>query len=293
MKIQFLLVPYDSGRREWRMGRGPSFLLRHGVGSAIRSLGNEVDAEYVEPGGADNPNPPAPTEIATTFSLYRQLADRIRVARGAGAMPIVLGGNCGVTLAAVAAAPDPQKIGVLWLDAHADFNTPDTTASGFLDGMGLATLTGRCWRTLASRIAGFAPVPDDQVVLCGARDIDPLEETLLASSSIRVVPGAAIRSDGLAASLTNALDAVRERVGQLHFHLDADVLDGARARANAFAAPGGLTSEELVEVARMTAARFDIVSVAVTAYDPAIDTEAEIPRALTPALEALLGASSG
>ena len=51
MKIQFLLVPYDSGRREWRMGRGPSYLLRHGAGSSIRALGHEVEAEYVEPGG--------------------------------------------------------------------------------------------------------------------------------------------------------------------------------------------------------------------------------------------------
>src|SRR5690348_17839791 len=76
MKIQFLLVPYDSGRREWRMGRGPSFLLRHGVGSGIRSLGHEVDAEYIEPTGVESANPPASTEIATSFSLYRQVAVR-------------------------------------------------------------------------------------------------------------------------------------------------------------------------------------------------------------------------
>src|SRR5204862_8133960 len=142
MKIQFLLVPYDSGRREWRMGRGPSYLLRHGVGSSIRALGHEDDAEYVEPGGIESPNPPASTEIATSFSLYRRLAMRAREARASGAMPIVLGGNCGVTLGALAG--DGGDIGVLWLDAHADFNTPATTTSGFLDGIGLAALTGRC-----------------------------------------------------------------------------------------------------------------------------------------------------
>ena len=155
MKIQFLLVPYDSGRREWRMGRGPSYLLRHGVGSSLRALGHEVDAEYVEPGGLDGPNPPASAEIATSFSLYRQVAVRARAARANGALPIVLGGNCGVTLGAIAAATMSGRgdLGVLWLDAHADFNTPETTVSGFLDGMGLAVLTGRCWRSLAMSCA--------------------------------------------------------------------------------------------------------------------------------------------
>ena len=288
MKIQFLLVPYDSGRREWRMGRGPSFLLRHGVGSSIRSLGNDVDAEYVEPRGVDSPNPPASTEIATSFSLYRELAERARAARATGALPIVLGGNCGVTLGALASAPDTREIGVLWLDAHADFNTPDTTASGFLDGMALAMLTGRCWRTLASTIQGFSPVADDHVVLCGARDVDPQEGELLATSKIGVVRGETIRSGGLARSLTPALDALRARVSRLHVHLDADVLDATRARANHFATPGGLTIDELVEVARLAVQRFEIVSAAVTAYDPAIDTTAAVPPPITGALEALL-----
>src|SRR5690348_7594037 len=106
MKIQFLLVPYDSGRREWRMGRGPSFLLRHGVGSGIRSLGHEVDAEYIEPTGVESANPPASTEIATSFSLYRQVAVRTHAARASTALPIVVSGNCGVTLGAMAGQPD-------------------------------------------------------------------------------------------------------------------------------------------------------------------------------------------
>ncbi|HEY2375695.1 MAG TPA: arginase family protein [Gemmatimonadaceae bacterium] len=280
MKIQFLLVPYDSGRREWRMGRGPSFLLRHGVGSSIRALGHEVDAEYIEPGSVDQSNPPASTEIATSFSLYRQVAERAREARLREALPIVLGGNCGVTLGAIAGH---GTAGVLWLDAHADFNTPETTASGFLDGMALATLTGRCWRTMASRIPGFAPVSDENVVLAGVRDLDPPEEVLLEQSQVTVVRGVE--------TLTPALDALRERVSRLHFHLDADVLDAELARANSFAARGGLTIPQLADVARLAAARFEITSVAVTAYDPAIDTSASVPPAIAAALEALL--SSG
>jgi arginase len=304
MKIQFLLVPYDSGRREWRMGRGPSYLLKHGVGSSIRALGHDVDAEYVEASGVHSANPPASTEIATSFSLYREVAERARAARENGALPIILGGNCGVTLGAVAsmvprrrvlsvgdddtAARELDDVGVLWLDAHGDFNTPETTRSGFLDGMALATLTGRCWYSMSHSIPGFHPVSERNVVLGGVRDLDAAERDLLRESDVCIADGAAERPPRLEESIAAALRQLRGRVSRLHFHLDADVLDEAEARANVFAAPFGLTSTSLTEVARLAASQFEIVSVAVTAYDPAIDTAGAVPPAIVRALEALL-----
>jgi arginase len=304
MKVQFLLVPYDSGRREWRMGRGPSYLLKHGVGSGIRALGHEVDAEYVEPGGVHDANPPASTEIATTFSLYRELANRARDARANGALPIALGGNCGVTLGMMASlvparrimtsAEDDEgfreldEVGVLWLDAHADFNTPETTQSGFLDGMSLAILTGRCWYALSRSIPGFRPMDERNVVLAGIRDLDPSETDLVRDSELTVAKGKEARPTQLPERIADALRQLRSRVGQLHVHLDVDVLDDTVARGNAFAAPFGLTSDELAEVARLAASEFTVVSASVTAYDPAIDTAGAIPPAIARAVEALL-----
>jgi len=300
MKIQFLLVPYDSGRREWRMGRGPSYLLRHGVGSSIRALGHEVDAEYVEPGGVQAPNPPASTEIATSFSLYREVAERARTARENGALPIILGGNCGVSLGAVASLvprrqilsvgdgeasyPELEDVGVLWLDAHGDFNTPETTRSGFLDGMSLAMLTGRCWYTLCRGIPGFRPMPERHIALGGVRELDPAEDDLLRESEMVIARGAT----HLVQQIDDGLAELGQGVRRLHVHLDADVLDESEGRANVFAAPFGLTGSELRDIARMAATRFEIVSVAVTAYDPAIDTTGAIPPLIVGALEALL-----
>lgn len=304
MKIQFLLVPYDSGRREWRMGRGPSYLLRHGVGSSIRALGHEVDAEYVEPGGVQAPNPPASTEIATSFSLYREVAERARIARENGAMPIILGGNCGVSLGAMASLvprrrilsvgddeasyPELDDVGVLWLDAHGDFNTPETTRSGFLDGMSLAMLTGRCWYTLGRGIPGFRPVAERHILLGGVRELDPAEDDLLRESELLVARGVAGQPTRLAEQVGDGLEELRRRVRRLHVHLDADVLDESEGRANAFAAPFGLTSGELGEIARRAASLFEIVSVSVTAYDPAIDAAGALPPIIVGALEALL-----
>ena len=289
MKLQFLLVPYDSGHREWRMGRGPAYLLRHGAGSALRALGHDVDAEYVEPAGYQGSNPPASTEIATSFSLYRELAARARAARERDALAVVLSGNCGATLGAVAGACDSSSgdIGVVWLDAHGDFNTPDTTTSGFLDGMALAALTGRCWRALTASIPGFAPVPDANVVLAGVRALDPAEEVLLEESEVDVVRAASIRSAGLRASLNPALERLGDRVARVHLHVDVDVLDANEARANAFATEGGLTIAELPETVRLVADRFAVTSITFSAYDPAVDADGGVVKAMAGCLEAL------
>jgi arginase len=293
MRVHFLLVPYDSGHREWRMGRGPSHLLRHGAGSTLRAMGHDVDAEFIEldsdvgPGGE---SPPMATEIASSFQLYGKVAARVRSLREHHALPIVLGGNCGVTLGAVAgdssAAPS-SDVGVVWLDAHGDFNTPDTSTTGFLDGMTLAALTGRGWRALTSTIPGFAAVPDAAVVLAGVRDLDPAEEVMLEESEVAVVRAASVRSVGLAQALEPALEQLRQRVTRLHLHVDLDVLDAAEARANHYASRGGLKVVELAEVVRLVSGQFDVASIAFTAYDPMYDTDSKVLQAVVGALEVL------
>lgn len=89
------------------------------------------------------------------------------------ARPIILSGNCGSAALSAVAALNPREIAIIWFDAHADFNTPETSQSGFLDGMGLAILTGRCWRRLAERFHSFRPVPDTHVTQVGVRENDP------------------------------------------------------------------------------------------------------------------------
>src|SRR6185503_13203733 len=140
-----------------------------------------------------------------------------------------------------------------------------------LDGMSLAMLTGRCWYTLGRGIPGFRPVAERHILLGGVRELDPAEDDLLRESEMLVARGQAARPTRLAEQIADGLEELRGRVRRLHVHLDADVVDESEGRANAFAAPFGLKSSELQEVARLAASRFDIASVSVTAYDPAID----------------------
>lgn len=285
MQIQVLLAPYDSGHREWRMGRGPAHLVRHGVASNLRALGHDVDAEYCAPPRGDE-TIDRPLEISTSFALYRDVARRARLARERDALPLIFGGNCGVTLAALAASDGAP--GVLWLDAHGDLNSPETSTSGFLDGMSLAALIGRAWKPLTASIPGFRPIPEAHVVLAGVRDLDDDERTLIEGLALTVVPGSVMHGARGHAALVGALDTLRSRCDAIHVHLDCDVIDAAVARANHFAVPGGPDVADLVNAMELVAARFRLASASVTAFDPEVDVSGAVPTAVVAALEALV-----
>ena len=274
MHIHTILVPYDSGHRGARMGRGPLHFAEHGVSHRLRTGGHQVSETTIDVPTA------FPTELGTSFAVYRSLSDQVRAVVAGGGFPMILAGNCGSSLGTVsgvrAASPnddfaDDSAIGVIWLDAHADFNTPETTTSGFLDGTVLAALTGRGWSALTASIPGFRPVPDAHVVLVGARDLDAEEERLLASSRVLRVEAARMQADGARAALDPALAELARHVSRVYLHIDLDVHDPAEAQANQYAAPGGLTADSVRDLVRVVAERFSIVAAALTAYDPTYD----------------------
>lgn len=100
----------------------------------------------------------------------------VRDARAADRRIVVLSSSCHTAIGSVAGMTGPAR-GVIWLDCHADFNTPESTGSGLLDGMTLACLTGRCWRRMCSKVPGFEPVLDANTLLVGARDLNDGEAT--------------------------------------------------------------------------------------------------------------------
>ena len=260
MDIQLLAVPYDSGNRGMRMGAGPERLLDAGLERALRENGHTVHTRIAEL-TAD-----WQAEIQTSFELMRMLSAAVREARESGRFPIVLAGNCNTAVGTLAGL-GAQSTGVAWFDAHGDFNTPETTRSGFLDGTAVAIITGRCWTQLAATIPEFAPIPDDRVCLIGTRDLDSLESALLDESSVDIVEPRQLRS-----SLPRVLEKIREQVDSMYVHLDLDVLDSAVAAANSYAISGGLTLEDLDHALAQIAARFRIAGLTLSAYDPAVDT---------------------
>lgn len=278
MKIQLLLVPYDSGQRAWRCGSGPEHLIRAGLPDHLRRHGHDVTAIHlIEDDPAETP-----AEIRTAFELARRLALAVRSARAAGHFPLVLSGNCNTAIGTLSGLT-PSRRATFWFDAHGDCNTPETTTSGFLDGMGLAMTMGLCWQGLGATIAGFEPVSADTTFLLGARDLDPPEAELLQRSAIATIPVRQI-PEALPSLLARA--PLADTLGYLH--LDLDVLDPAVGHANYLPAPDGLSLGQLTGAITAIRARVPLGAAALTSYSPDDDYNQGICQAAFAAIDAIV-----
>jgi arginase len=268
VRVDLLSVPYDSGVRGARMGAGPEKLMECGLIDRLEQAGHEVVACTIRlPSDAFMP------EVQAAFELDRRLAGCVAETIAAGAFPVILSGNCITSVGTVAGIGDPE-LGVIWLDAHGDFNTPETTLGGFLDGMALATLTGRCWTLLAATVPGFVPVAEKRVMLFGARDLDSREATALIESEIERLSPDAMRS-GVHENLVQRGAHTQD----VYLHIDLDSLDPSEGRANGFAVAGGFSVADVRSLVDEVASVFRIRAVAVTAFDPMHDTDGRVCEA--------------
>lgn len=272
--LRVLGVAYHLGRAGVGMGGGPLRLLASGATDALRRQGHALEVSDVER------EAPFTNEVMAHFDVLASVARSTRRAVDEGVFPFVLGGNCGTVLGVVAGVGRGERGGVVWFDAHADANTPETTESGFLDGMPVAVLVGRCWSRLAAGIPGFAPLPEDQVLLAGVRDMDESEQRLVTSSGLSMVGPAGVAGAG--SLFCSALEALAGRVDSVHVHVDLDVIDTSDGYANEFAADGGPRLGDLLEAIRSIRERCAVNSVSLTSFDPDVDVDG---RALESALQ--------
>ncbi|HEY7461332.1 MAG TPA: arginase family protein [Gemmatimonadota bacterium] len=264
MDVRLIQVAYHLGHERTGMGLGPVRYLEAGAAGELTHRGHTVHVEEVRLEGQ------ASDEVGAVFELNRRLAGVVRQAVADGAFPLVLAGNCSSSLGILAGLAEPD-IGIVWFDAHGDFNTPETTRSGFFDGMALAVATGRCWRELAASVPGFTAVGEERVLLVAARDLDPAERRLLESSAVTRV--------ARAAELEAALQRLAGSARGVYLHLDLDALDPEDGRANAYAAAGGFSLAELEAAIGAVRKRFALRGAALTAYDPAADASGRACRA--------------
>jgi arginase len=207
--------------------------------------------------------PPLPDadEMTRTGVVLAALASLVEGAVRAGERPVSLGGDCCQPIAVMAGL---ARAGVrpllLWLDAHGDFNTHETTISGFVGGMPLAMLTGR-GRLDFLRAVALDPIPDHDVVLSDARNLDPREAELLAQSAVHRV-----------ASLDDAI-AVLPPDRPVYVHVDTDIADGGDLPQTLFPEPGGPSTAEVARALAHLRATREIAAVSMTAWSPARDAD--------------------
>ncbi len=225
----------------------------------------------------NRPELPESTTQARMTAAHQPLAESVAETLVAGDRPIVVAGDCCATIAVGAglgrAGIDPVLV---WFDAHGDFNTWDTTLSGFLGGMPLAMLVGCGDPTLGQGVR-LRPLSEDRVVLTDARDLDPGERQLLESSAVRHLGD------------PRQLPAADLPAGPVWVHFDVDVVDPSDVPAVLYPAAGGLRATAMEKVFRALAARAEIAAVSLSTWNPKLDRDGGTRDLCLRLLEALLG----
>ncbi|SEO33341.1 arginase [Salinihabitans flavidus] len=246
--ILLIGAPVDSGKRRRGCLMGPDAYRTAGLRESLTDLGLTVtDRGNLAPALHDTPAPDGHLHAwGETVGWTRALAEAAEAAMDSG-LPIFLGGDHALSAGTVAgvarhAVRQGRPQFVLWLDAHSDFHTPESTASGHLHGTPVAYIAGR---------AGFdgfppltPPVPEENICLLGLRSVDPAERAALQDSRIRRHDMREIDETGIARPLAAFLDTVARAGGALHVSLDVDFLDPSVAPAVGTTVPGGATVRE-------------------------------------------------
>jgi arginase len=206
--------------------------------------------------------------MADSIRVGAQLRQLVHAVVLDGNVPLVLAGSCDVAPAVLAGIKRPG-IGVIWLDAHADFNTPHSSVSGFWPGMTLAVVVGDCGQEVWSAL-GWRPVAPQRVLLIGVRSLSPEEESLrVKRSALRVVGW----RDGLPQDdVESALEGLAQEVDEVYLHLDLDALDpdiGLGVVDPPVA--GGLSRSQLTQLVSEIHQRLTVVGATIATYTPAND----------------------
>jgi arginase len=283
MDICLIQVPYTMGDERQGSSKGPECLVRAGATKLIAAKGLAVTVKRVDRGEPFRDSGNASSIVS------KRLASIVRQAIAAKQFPLVLAGGCDVSKG-VLSGFEHSQCGVVWFDAHGDFNTPETTTSGYFDGMSLAVITGHCYQNYwAAQIGNSTPIPESATLMLGVRDLDPAERELLDHSAVQVVRWHEGKPQG---DVRVALDKLARRVPEVYLHIDMDSLDPQVAPGVVFdPVPGGLSLEDMEEGIRAVFARFRVRAATLSVYNPDRDQDDKTLRAGLRIIEVLAGAA--
>ena len=247
-RIAVIGAALDLGQDRRGVDMGPSAIRYAGLQARLEELGFEVSDHgnlvAADMAGLDQGDPRA-KYLAHILGYCGQMADAVEAAVHGGSFPLIIGGDHSVAvgvlggLARVAGTPGA----ILWIDAHGDVNTPETSPTGNVHGMPVAAALGLARPWFDSPAWPLPMVEAPRTSLIGVRSLDPGEREFLRSSAIRVVTMAEIDRVGMEASVDMALDRLRG-APWVHVSLDMDVMDPLHAPGVGTAEPGGITYRE-------------------------------------------------
>ncbi|MEL6884388.1 MAG: arginase [Pseudomonadota bacterium] len=290
--VHLVGVPMDSGKRRQGCLMGPDALRTAGLADALRALGHDVtDIGNVQPDAyaeQDNGALHALNETVAWTTALSRTADRTC----ATALPVFMGGDHALALGTLhglsqhAAARDVPLF-VLWLDAHTDYHTPETTGSGNLHGTPMGYATGRPGFDAFPPVAH--PIPHDRIAMLGLRSVDQPERAALQQTDIAYIDMRHIDEHGIAGPLSAFLDRVAVAGGMLHVSLDVDFLDPSVAPAVGTTVPGGATIREAHLVMEMISDSGLMTSLDIVELNPFLDERGRTAQVMVDLVASALG----
>ena len=288
--IRLIGVPMDFGQSLRGVDVGPSAIRYAGLTERLEKLHYRV----MDCGNIAVPvRSSLPTDPSTNFAdpircvceeLYTAVAEAIT----AGDVPLVMGGDHSIAIGSVGGATHDGPVGLLWIDAHADCNTPETSPSGNIHGMPLATLTGRGIPKLVNVGRKGAKIPPENVALIALRAADREERVTLRNSRMGIYTMREIDERGIAATARNALHQLRH-VKHLHVSLDMDSLDPNYAPGVGTPVAGGLSTREAHLLMEIIAEDGRLRSLDVVEINPILDSRNRTATLAADLLASLLG----
>ena len=278
MRIRVIGVPMDLGADRRGVDIGASAIRYAGLNDQLRHLGYTVN--YI--GNIVVPQPESQSTGDNSHLKYLEpiikaaedLARAVSSALLDGELPLILGGDHSIALGSITGVARVHRdVGVIWIDAHGDFNTSETTPSGNIHGMVLAALAGLGHPSL-TEIGGWSPkIKKQHIVIVGARDLDPPEQVLLRDEHIHVFTMTDIDQRGMSQVMSDAVAIAGQASDGIHLSLDLDSLDPREAPGVGTPVRGGLTYREAHLAMEMVAASQRLVSMDTVEVNPILDRE--------------------
>ena len=279
--VSIISVPFDSAHFNKRMGAGPLHIIDNGLINVLEAAGNKV--LYTEIARQEK----FPTEIATSFKLLDLLRSEVEKAIKNQSFPVVLSGNCSATVGVVAGLK-ADDIAIIWFDSHGDCETPATTVSGFLDGMGIAMLLNKSWQNLLSLYDLNSSLTGKKIILAGARDLSQYEEEFIVENGITKITVDEIRERGIDKLKTACAELIRSGTRKIHLHIDVDVIDPSVAPSNSYAVENGLDRGEIFSLINSCINEIPVASATIASYDPAYDANGKMLDIINELIEKIL-----
>jgi len=277
MRVRVIGTPMDLGADRRGVDFGASAIRYANLNTRLRSLGHTVHdiGNLVVPQPESQPLGNSKLKyLEPIVQVCEELAKVVTDTLESGEFPLVLGGDHSIALGSIAGVTRMHKnVGVIWIDAHADFNTYETTPSGNIHGMILAASVGIGESRLAN-MGGWSPKVNKQnIVIVGARDLDPNQQVRLRDHAIRVFTMSDIDQKGISDVMRQAITIAGQGNDGIHLSLDMDALDPKEAPGVGTPVKGGLTYREAHLAMEMIADSGQLVAMDVVEVNPILDRE--------------------